>query len=263
MLSQTFSDWEWIIVDDGSTDDSAVVLAQLKMSDPRIKTFALDSNRGRGYARNFALKMCKTDYVVIWDIDDLYLPRRLELIQASFEQGYDFFVSYALVVDSEIKLKGARHFRKKMTPFAVSFVHPTLAFNKSATGPYGYDETMRAGEDLQLMIILENHFNGFYCPEYLMLYVEDREINLYKTITMHSSHLRTIKYLMKFGLVKFDLRMQINILSKMYLKSFVLLLFRCYPRLYLLSVQFRHKDPIISSLLTSNHLLFFKRFTHA
>jgi glycosyltransferase involved in cell wall biosynthesis len=263
LISQTFSDWEWVVVDDGSVDDSAAILAQLSLNDARVKIFTLNSNMGRGYARNFALKMCRADYVVIWDVDDLYLPKRLELIQASFDQGYDFFVSYALIVDSELRLKGARHFRRKTNPFEVSFVHPTLAFNKCAIGSSGYDESMRAGEDLELMIVFENNCNGFYCPEYLMLYVEDREINLYKTISMQSSHLRTIKRIIERDIVKSSLILKIKILSNLHLKSLILFLLRCFPRSYSWSVQFRYKNPILSSLLTSDHLFLFKRFANA
>jgi glycosyltransferase involved in cell wall biosynthesis len=259
LLSQTFSDWEWVVVDDGSTDDSAIILADLRASDPRVRVFNLEFNRGRGYARNIALDNALSDCIVIWDIDDLYLFNRLELIQSAFKNGYDFFASYALVVDTGLGLKGARHFKNKTTPFSASFVHPTLAFKKSALGR-GYNERMSAGEDLELMIILQSENKGFYCREYLMLYVEDREINLNKTICMHSSHLHTSFRLLQSGLFKLSFSSRVRILGKLYLKTLILFLLRPFPRIYLISVRFRQKDPIISSLLTSNHLLLFKRF---
>src|SRR4051812_12460500 len=73
---QTFEDWELVIVDDGSTDDTAAVLATYR--DPRIKVHTLPANVGRSRARNIAIAHAKGCYIAICDSDDVSGPTRLE-----------------------------------------------------------------------------------------------------------------------------------------------------------------------------------------
>jgi len=75
ILCQTFSDFELIIVDDGSTDSTPVIID--RFSDPRIKTVH-QSNRGCTSARHRAIAVSGSDYIAIMDADDIALPHRLE-----------------------------------------------------------------------------------------------------------------------------------------------------------------------------------------
>lgn len=260
LCAQGMQDWEWIVVNDGSTDDTNQILNNISKLDKRVKVFTLPTNRGRGYARNFALRSCRGRAVVIWDVDDIYLPSRLGCIRSSFEAGYDFFCSYALIVDVALNIKGARHFSSRHESVFPSFVHPTLALKSSLLNRIGYDENMRAGEDLAMMIDLERNFKGFYSEEYLMLYVEDREINLYKTIEMHKNHVKSLKKLISMGLICLPRKQKLKILFNLKLKSFILQALRIFPNLYMRSVSFRHRDNILSSRLSSEHLSLFKEF---
>ncbi|HET7468286.1 MAG TPA: glycosyltransferase [Gemmatimonadales bacterium] len=74
ILAQTFRDWELIIVDDGSTDDTAAVLRRYQ--DPRITVHALPRNMGRAAARNAALALARGRYIALADSDDISLPDR-------------------------------------------------------------------------------------------------------------------------------------------------------------------------------------------
>lgn len=77
VLSQTYSNWELIIVNDGCTDKTVEKIKSYK--DERIFLYNLDKNMGRGFARNYAIKQCRGEFVAIFDADDISLPRRLEL----------------------------------------------------------------------------------------------------------------------------------------------------------------------------------------
>lgn len=236
LLSQTNQNWEWIIVNDGSTDDSELILNEI--NDDRVKVYSYKMNKGRGYARNFGLGYCQNDIIVVWDIDDLYLPQRLEYIQkAILIDDFDFFVSQALVVDNNFHFKGVRGFYKNK--IFKSFVHPTLAFKRSISNVVAYDKNMKAGEDLNVMILLSNNYNGCYLAKNLMLYFEDREINLNKTIQMHASHSFTINRLLKEKLVSLELKDKIVIKMSLFLKKIALSLFLVKPSLYLKTVQYR------------------------
>ncbi|MCO6146888.1 glycosyltransferase family 2 protein [Flavobacterium sp. NRK1] len=234
LSNQLFTDWEWIVVDDGSSDNSLEILNAI--DDPRIKIISYEINMGRGYARNLGLKNCNTDIVVIWDIDDLYLPERLYLIYNSLVvENYDFFASCALVVRNNFEIKGVRSFYKNK--LYKSFVHPTLAFKKSTN--VGYDETMRAGEDLLPMVTLSNNFKGFYSDKILMLYFEDREINLRKSIFMHDSHMISIKRIFKQKIINLSLKEKFIINIGLILKKIALRILLIFPSIYLKSVAYR------------------------
>lgn len=74
VLDQTFTDWELLIVDDGSTDGTGALLRGV--SDPRIRLFRLPRNVGRGAARNVAVRHARGRYIAICDSDDVSAPDR-------------------------------------------------------------------------------------------------------------------------------------------------------------------------------------------
>ena len=79
VINQTFSEWELIIVDDGSTDQTGKIIDEFSKKDSRIKVFH-QSNKGVSSARNYALERVTGDYVTFLDSDDVYHPERLKLM---------------------------------------------------------------------------------------------------------------------------------------------------------------------------------------
>lgn len=77
VLSQSFSDFELIIVDDGSTDDSYAICCKYKSQDSRIKAIHQE-NRGVSAARNKALSISEGQYIAFIDSDDTYLADTIE-----------------------------------------------------------------------------------------------------------------------------------------------------------------------------------------
>lgn len=76
VLSQTFTDWEWIITDDFSTDDSLKIIKSC--TDYRIKLIEARENGGAGIARNISLKEAKGRFITFLDADDFWEPNFLE-----------------------------------------------------------------------------------------------------------------------------------------------------------------------------------------
>ena len=77
--NQTYNNWEMIIVDDCSTDQTVSIIKEASSHDNRIKLFQLDTNSGTGIARNTALEKTTGKYITFLDADDLWKPLKLEL----------------------------------------------------------------------------------------------------------------------------------------------------------------------------------------
>lgn len=89
--AQTYRNWELIIVDDCSSDNTKDVVERFQKKDSRIKYHCLDHNSGAAVARNTALRMAKGRWIAFLDSDDLWLPEKLERqINFMVENGFAF-----------------------------------------------------------------------------------------------------------------------------------------------------------------------------
>ena len=103
VTSQSFDNWEMIIVDDCSSDNSVEVIQSFADQDPRIKLIQLAENSGAAVARNTAIEAAKGRYIAFLDSDDAWLPNKLEK-QVAFmqENNYPFtFAAYDKVNESD------------------------------------------------------------------------------------------------------------------------------------------------------------------
>lgn len=105
VLNQTYENWELIIVDDCSTDNTDEVIAPY-LSDSRIKLFKNEVNSGAAVSRNRALREAQGHWIAFLDSDDLWMPNKLEK-QICFmeENGYHFsYTNYTEIDDSDESL---------------------------------------------------------------------------------------------------------------------------------------------------------------
>lgn len=84
---QTFSDWELILVDDGSTDGSAALCDRLAAKDNRVRVFHRKKNQGVSEARNLGINEAKGEYITFLDADDCYEFQALETLWNLREQS--------------------------------------------------------------------------------------------------------------------------------------------------------------------------------
>ncbi|MFD2044483.1 glycosyltransferase family 2 protein [Ornithinibacillus salinisoli] len=93
VLDQTYTNWEMVIVDDRSTDNTVQIIQEYQKNDERIKLYILPENSGSAVARNTAMKNAQGQYIAFLDSDDLWYPEKLEK-QLKFMQEKNIAFSF-------------------------------------------------------------------------------------------------------------------------------------------------------------------------
>lgn len=94
VINQTFKDFEWIIIDDKSSDDSYILANQLAQKDSRIKVLQVKENGGAAKARNLGIKNANGRFIAFLDSDDMWMPDKLEKqIDFMLKNNYTFTYS--------------------------------------------------------------------------------------------------------------------------------------------------------------------------
>ncbi len=117
VVVQTYSNWEMLIVDDCSEDDSCIKIKNVACKDDRIRFFPLEENVGAAEARNVALRFAKGKYIAFLDADDLWKPEKIEE-QVSFMLRNDIafsYTTYESVTSADLIIKKIIQAPKKMT----------------------------------------------------------------------------------------------------------------------------------------------------
>jgi teichuronic acid biosynthesis glycosyltransferase TuaG len=111
VISQTYGNWEHLLVDDCSTDHSLDILKQYSIIDNRFKIYENSDNRGSGYTRNRAIEMAMGRYIAFLDSDDLWHPEKLSLHIAFMHQNNSVFShsSYGYIDENSQKIKNTFH----------------------------------------------------------------------------------------------------------------------------------------------------------
>lgn len=94
LQEQTYQNWEAIIVDDGSTDDTKKIASNLVMEDPRVR-YLHQQNSGTSAAKNSGIKLAQGDYLLFLDADDLITPNKLESHIRHFANNPCIDISYS------------------------------------------------------------------------------------------------------------------------------------------------------------------------
>jgi glycosyltransferase involved in cell wall biosynthesis len=177
ILAQTFSNFEFIIVDDASTDNSSTIVRQYK--DDRILLVTSKNHLGLTASLNKALKQAKGEYIARMDADDISLPERLqrqvEVLDADAE--LKLCGSWVELIDKKGIKIGERKYpveydliQKDIMRYN-PFVHPSIMMKKNILSAIGhYDEGLDGAEDYDLFLRIVKKYKSSNIPAILLKY---------------------------------------------------------------------------------------------
>jgi glycosyltransferase involved in cell wall biosynthesis len=182
VIAQTYTNWELIIVDDDSTDDTASIIKEFSQQDPRIKYLYQDRGR-QGKARNKAIKNSNGDYIAFLDADDLWEQSKLEVQIDAIENSPDitllFTQGFILQPDGDsipmdVKVQNWS-FQNDIDLFITQNQIPILSVlvKKQALVDVGYfseDPAIQNAEDYHLWIKLLKQSTFLSIPNRLFYY---------------------------------------------------------------------------------------------
>jgi teichuronic acid biosynthesis glycosyltransferase TuaG len=117
VLSQSYSNWEMIIVDDCSTDNSVEIIERITGDNPKIKLIKLENNVGSAQSRNAALEVASGRFIAFLDSDDIWYTDKLEK-QVEFmlkRKAPISFTSYELIDENGVSKNHIIHSVEKLT----------------------------------------------------------------------------------------------------------------------------------------------------
>lgn len=181
VVEQTFLDWRIILVDDGSTDETAQIAAVFKQRLGPKMLFLQQENHGLPAARNFAIQNSNAPFLALLDADDVWLPDRLEKSLPSFEDP-TIGLSYGFVslIDAEGRIIRTQDPDEQLHEGAIAAAIykrsvdlpcPTITFRRACLAKVGeFDESMRASEDRDLWLRIAMEYKVARIPKVIALY---------------------------------------------------------------------------------------------
>jgi glycosyltransferase involved in cell wall biosynthesis len=182
VIAQTFEDWRILLIDDGSTDDTAGVVAPyLAKLGTKIK-YIRQPNGGVSSARNNGLRNVSAEFIALLDADDVWLPCRLSESLRCFEGRPKVGLAYGLI--SRIDADGAvidtfagnkKHAEGCVAPYIymrrIQLPTSSMTFRKECVDKVGgFDESLRQTEDRDLWLRMAFHYEVAFAPTVVALY---------------------------------------------------------------------------------------------
>lgn len=208
VFKQTYSNWEWVLVDDCSTDNSWEILTSLQKQDSRIKIFKNIENLKSGKTRNFAIKKANGTYIAFLDSDDLWHPEKLS-IQIAFmiNNGYNFtHTSYGYVDEEGNTIKSTFRVNKKVTYFDLlkrtEISCLTAVYNANEIGKFYMSEHARKQDYALWLAILKSGTPSFGIDQELAYYRQVKNSATSKKYKLILKHISFLKETQNFSTIK-------------------------------------------------------------
>jgi len=204
VLAQTFSDWELVIVDDGSADNIREVVEAY--SDNRVR-YIYQTNAERSAARNNGISHSQGKFICFLDSDDRYEIDRLERLHSSIQEQNEpialFFTGIKFEDGSEVLsyFSAPKKETESIYDFIIraTFATPRSCIHRDILIKHQFNPKFRIGEDTELWIRIAQGFPVIYLADQATVVItehEDRSINLRKNNSA-LEQLQILRYIFK------------------------------------------------------------------
>jgi glycosyltransferase involved in cell wall biosynthesis len=182
VLAQTYGDWEMLLVDDASTDDSWKIVQSYAEKDRRIKCWRLAYNSGAAKARNFAIEQASGRFIAFLDNDDLWLPDKLlKQVDFSLEKSaaithtdYEYIDALGNRIGKVIRARKLLTYRKMLECNYIGCL--TAMYDTEKIGGKAYMPDILKRQDYALWLkIMKNGHQAYGLNESLALYRTGRK----------------------------------------------------------------------------------------
>lgn len=178
ILNQTYTNWEMIVVDDGSTDETGKILKRFSRKDKRIVVITHAKSQGIGASLNLALAQTKGEYIARMDGDDIALPARLAVQVAYLRKNPQIVAvgGQAEMIDGQGEIFAYKHFStnqktlRDMIMWMVPIQHPIMMARAEAYKKCRYDATYQTAEDVEMFMKLLKYGEFGNVPEVVYQY---------------------------------------------------------------------------------------------
>ena len=173
---QTYTDWEMIIVDDCSTDDTKNVVAKYQEQDERIKYHCLTENIGAAVARTKAMELATGQYMAFLDSDDLWMPDKLEK-QLEFMQknnyaftstSYQHMTEDGKMMPKVLNAISKTDYNRLLLDCPVG--NSTVMYDVSKMGKFQVPDIRKRNDDALWLAMLKKEKYIYGMPEIMMKY---------------------------------------------------------------------------------------------
>lgn len=178
LVDQTHENWEAIIVDDCSTDDSLEIIENLIKNDNRFVLYSNGTNRGCGYTKRRCAELATGDFCAYLDPDDALFPNALERSLVEFEQNDEIIATYSQLIfcdemmapqkifDKIRQIQNDKYFFNCPIQMSALFVFKREIYLKTS----GINPNLRSAVDQDLYLKLLEHGNAKFIKEVLYKY---------------------------------------------------------------------------------------------
>lgn len=181
VLCQTWTGWELLVVDDGSTDDTEEIIGGYASSDDRVHYYRQSQNRGVSAARNEGIRQARCDYIAFQDSDDVWHPEKLEKQMRIFAERPETGLVYCAIRGtrqdgSPVRIPDAAMDRGLLHGNLYTLLLqgnvidcPTAVIRRACTEKCGmFDETLTCLEDWELFLRIAAEYEIGYVDEALV-----------------------------------------------------------------------------------------------
>lgn len=174
--AQTDTDWELLVIDDGSKDETVEIVTALAKEDPRIRLLQNEKNMGVAKTRNRGIELASGEYIALLDSDDLWYAEKLEKQSslAALTGAEIIYCSYAMI-DEAGKEKHAPFIVPEKTDYKKMLISSviscsTVLMRAEMAKKYHFDETFYHEDYVLWMQMMKDGRKAYGCTEVLGAY---------------------------------------------------------------------------------------------